>query len=199
MNAVSPNVAKDLLEKLYAPEIIIYAHRYDIHDLNRDVLLFSYGEHNYNPTDSNVLDLLDMRRSGGSIMKYIDDRKITEDYINTRNEQDTGEYGFECTLDFIDMSERGKRDTTTYSVFAMNTTNRTSLTFGDNMSRYDICIPFIFDGSKYTYSMYTDKNNINCAELCTILGGGGHPKAAGFSSEDLLVEKNKTFTIRKLN
>lgn len=199
MNAVSPNVAKDLLEKLYAPELIIYAHRYDIWNIDRNVLLFSYGEHNYNPTDSNILDLLDMRGSGGSIMKYIEDGKIIEDYINTQNKQYIDRYGFECTIDFIDMSKRGHRDQTTYSVFAMNTTNRTSLTFGDNMSRYDICIPFIFDGSKYTYSMYTDKDNINCAELCTILGGGGHPKAAGFSSEDLLVGKNKTFTIRKLN
>ena len=199
MNAVSPNIAKDLLEKLYAPELIIYAHRYDIWNIDRNVLLFSYGEHNYNPTDSNILDLLDMRRPGGSITKYIEDGKIIEDYINTQNKQYIDRYGFECMIDFIDMSKRGHRDQTTYSVFAMNTTNRTSLTFGDNMSRYDICIPFIFDGSKYTYSMYTNKNNINCAELCTILGGGGHPKAAGFSSEDLLVGKNKTFTIRKLN
>ena len=84
MNAVSPNIAKDLLEKLYAPELIIYAHRYDIWNIDRNVLLFSYGEHNYNPTDSNILDLLDMRRPGGSITKYIEDGKIIEDYILDR-------------------------------------------------------------------------------------------------------------------
>ena len=110
MNAVSPNVAKDLLEKLYAPELIIYAHRYDIWNIDRNVLLFSYGEHNYNPTDSNILDLLDMRGSGGSIMKYIEDGKIIEDYINTQNKQYIDRYGFECTIDFIDMSKRGHRE-----------------------------------------------------------------------------------------
>lgn len=51
--------------------------------------------------------------------------------------------------------------------------------------KHDIMIPFFYSGNKWTFSIYTTKDDIDCSALAKARGGGGHKKAAGFISEKL--------------
>lgn len=63
--------------------------------------------------------------------------------------------------------------------------------FLDKINQYDICIRFNTVKSDtdywpvvYAVSLYASKDSdINCSEICAVLGGGGHEKAAGFISQ----------------
>jgi len=46
-------------------------------------------------------------------------------------------------------------------------------------------MPFQFDGKKWTISLYTTKDEIDCSVIAKSNGGGGHKKAAGFQVEDI--------------
>lgn len=51
--------------------------------------------------------------------------------------------------------------------------------------KHDVMLPFIFDGKKWNFSIYTTKNDIDCSVIAKKLGGGGHKQAAGFSVDDI--------------
>lgn len=57
-----------------------------------------------------------------------------------------------------------------------------SLAFGDKMGQYDICAACIYDGNKWTVSLYSKQ--IDVSEICKAHGGGGHKGAAGFASKE---------------
>ena len=76
-----------------------------------------------------------------------------------------------------------------YNAYCLNVGNANSEFFGDKLQKYDIVISMCFNGTTWNYSMYSNKPNINCGELCKYLGvdnGGGHIGAAGFRHKDLL-------------
>lgn len=45
---------------------------------------------------------------------------------------------------------------------------------------YDILMPFSFNGSRWTVSLYANRDGIDVSEIAKKYGGGGHVKAAGF-------------------
>ncbi|MDD5487003.1 MAG: DHHA1 domain-containing protein [Dehalococcoidales bacterium] len=49
--------------------------------------------------------------------------------------------------------------------------------------KYDTLMPFVFDGSQYTVSMYSTA--IDVSEIAKKYGGGGHKGAAGFQCREL--------------
>lgn len=67
-----------------------------------------------------------------------------------------------------------------YNCIAMNMGLCSSEYFLDNDKKYDILIPFVFDGNKWTVSLYTIKKDIDVSEIAKKYGGGGHKGAAGF-------------------
>lgn len=52
-------------------------------------------------------------------------------------------------------------------------------------SNYDILIPFVFDGEKYTVSLYQSRADIDLGAIAKKYGGGGHKGAAGFQCKEL--------------
>ena len=50
---------------------------------------------------------------------------------------------------------------------------------------YDIMIAYVFDGEKYSVSLYTDKEEIKVNKIAAKYGGGGHDGAAGFEPKEL--------------
>jgi len=54
-----------------------------------------------------------------------------------------------------------------------------------NKEQYDLFIPFIWDGERWTISLHTEKDDIDVSELAKKYGGGGHRKAAGFQCSSL--------------
>lgn len=48
---------------------------------------------------------------------------------------------------------------------------------------YDICMPFVFDGTQYIVSMYS--KSVDVSEIAKKYGGGGHKMASGFQCKEL--------------
>lgn len=64
-----------------------------------------------------------------------------------------------------------------------------SLGFGDKMEKYDICETIRYYDQKtgrYTVSLYTSNPDIDVSRIAELFGGGGHPGAAGFCSEEYI-------------
>lgn len=73
-----------------------------------------------------------------------------------------------------------------YRCIALNRKGN-AIMFGDLYDSYDIVCPFYFDGKKWTYSLYSNKQYVSCQKIAKLFGGGGHPGAAGFSTDDLII------------
>lgn len=95
-------------------------------------------------------------------------------YMENDNREYCEKYSFETKLPGFD-----------YKVLACNRKSN-SLLFGDKINDYDIVCPFVYDGNKYTYSLFTNKDNIDCRKIAESFGGGGHKQAAGFSNDNLI-------------
>lgn len=86
-----------------------------------------------------------------------------------------------CRLAAFESKFKGLR------AICLNTGNRNSNTFKSvwDESKYDIMLPFGFNGKKWSFSIYTTKDEIDCSVLAKEMGGGGHKKAAGFETTNL--------------
>lgn len=62
---------------------------------------------------------------------------------------------------------------------------------GFDIYNYDAVVVFCFNGEKYKYSIFTDKDDVRCDKIAESFGGGGHQKAAGFESLHNIFENNK--------
>ncbi len=62
-----------------------------------------------------------------------------------------------------------------------------SESFGNAMSRYPICISFVFLGDCWRVSLYS--NHVDVSEIAKRYGGGGHTGAAGFVCRELPFKK----------
>ena len=162
------------------PTTLLHVNAYDIWDhRNPNVKLFHYGYDIKTPQDFIKIlkdDSYDTQVYSNSIYAG----KIILDYVNRRNKEAVDDYGFEFCIKY------NGRD---LKAFALNTTERTSLTFGEKMKVYDVCVPFSYNGKtdKWVYSIYTEKDDIDCSIIAKNYGGGGHQQAAGFSSDELWI------------
>lgn len=175
-----------------APSIIQYIHRYDVWDLfDKEITdLFHYGWDCKYPTEYYAYFRKDYR--GSVIRDTIERGKVIKCYLDSENQEYCRDNGFNITLRFE--KDGIVKD---YSCFALNTYHCTSLAFGDLINEYDIVMPFFFTGKKWRHSMYTVKEDINVSEICTLLGGGGHPKAAGYTSDQLDIYPDTIISVYK--
>ena len=132
-----------------------------------------------NPIDQEMLEVYMEEYIESAITKG----KVIKEYQDIEYESVCENYGFEfCIVD----------DTRIYRCFAVNSRGNSTI-FGDRVNKYDIVVPFRFNGDKYIYSLYTSKDYVNCEELAKKLGsmdglgGGGHAKAAGFQTYNQII------------
>ena len=144
---------------------------------------FHYGLTISHPTDDMINILLstsEIVRSmiNNYITKIIKQGEAVQKFLKFENkEYHVDMYGFEYTLP----EERGG-----YKCFCMNRKGN-SIMFGDKINEYDAVIPFYFDGKRWTYSIFSNKDHIDCSEVAKSYGGGGHKGAAGWTSDKLLL------------
>lgn len=76
-----------------------------------------------------------------------------------------------------------------YNAFALNRKGN-SLMFGNLVDKYDIVIPFYYNGlnGQWNYSLFTNRDNLDVEELAVKFGGGGHRQAAGFQTDKCIFE-----------
>lgn len=141
---------------------------------------FHYGLTISDPTDETISRLL-VTDDGiiGAIENVAFKGKDIQEYLNFENkEYHINMYGFEYVLP----EEHGG-----LRCFCINRKGN-SLMFGDKIKEYDAVIPFYFNNGKWTYSIYTNKDEINCEEVAKSYGGGGHKGAAGWVGDFIFVE-----------
>ena len=68
---------------------------------------------------------------------------------------------------------------------ALNTTSN-SMVFESVRDKFPLCMAWSFNGREYKYSIYNEDGTVDCNKIANTFGGGGHPGAAGFNSEQLL-------------
>lgn len=121
--------------------------------------------------DTDILPVfMDVINTGQKIQAYLN--------FNDR-EYHVNMYGFEYTLP----EEHGG-----YKCFCLNRKGN-SLMFGDKINEYDAVIPFFFVNGKWKYSIFTNKENVDCKGVAESYGGGGHAKAAGWITDKLIFEE----------
>ena len=111
-----------------------------------------------------------------AVYDIISDGEIIQKYIDRDYENYLRSYGFEATIDGI-------------KVYAVNKSSN-SWIFGDKIHEYDAVIAYVFNGSRYQYSIFSSESGADCQKIAESHGGGGHLHAAGFLSPtfDLEVE-----------
>lgn len=118
-------------------------------------------------------------------------------YMDIQNRDLCKQYAFPFFI--IDTREKEEK---IYTAVALNKLGNSTM-FGNLIDACDIVVPFMFNGEKYIYSLYTNKNYIDCSELAKILGtvdglgGGGHKQAAGFQALHRIIHKNCNLYITK--
>ena len=58
--------------------------------------------------------------------------------------------------------------------------------FGDEFSKYELCMLWVYDGNIYNYSLYSDQTKsspLDVSKIAEKYGGGGHPGASGVQSK----------------
>lgn len=179
------------------PKFLKYIDDYDCwKKLYRETNDFHYGFNISDPTSEKITELLDNRKMPTGepvntllIGSIICAGKEVQKYLDFENkEYHVDMYGFEYILP----KKHGG-----YKCFCMNRKGN-SLMFGNKIKQYDAVIPFYFNGSRWTYSIFTEKDNVNCEAVAKSYGGGGHLKAAGWTSKKLIF-KNKSIFKRIIN
>ena len=156
------------------PRAIELLGRYDIWDLDDNVLAFQYGVKSLNLTiedpaweslfgDSSML-LKDIFDAGWPVYKYVqaEDAKYMKSFA------------FETEIDG-------------FKVLACNRA-KTNFLFFKSMydpKKHDMVCSYAWTGTTYAVSLYTDKEDVDVSVICKKYGGGGHKKASGFSCEKL--------------
>lgn len=104
------------------------------------------------------------------------DGKVAKRYADSRARSARSAGAYECNI-------------AGYRALVLNFDGNSQV-FGPRIKDYDLVCLWQYNGKSglYTYSLYTDKDNVDCAKLATKFNpnGGGHQKAAGFSHKELI-------------
>jgi oligoribonuclease NrnB/cAMP/cGMP phosphodiesterase (DHH superfamily) len=148
-----------------------------IYDYDSDTTNFKLGieTKNYDALDNIWIELFDTKE----IMSIINDVILTgmtiKKYIDMDNAQYLKNYSYESEI-------AGHR------CLVVNKKSN-SWIFGDRYNEYPLVMVWVFDGKKYSYSIFSSNPNIDCSKIAESYGGGGHQGAAGFSLDELLFRK----------
>lgn len=159
------------------PKILQYVSDYDCFHLKLpDTMQFKYGVESvdHGPLSDLWVRALDVNY--GILEELIRRGEIVKSYHNNQCKDVRNTYGYESTVEG-------------YTALIINRDGNSSL-FGDQFNQYDVCIRWTFNGERYVYSIFTSKDDIDVSKIAEKFGGGGHKRAAGFSSVELLFKKS---------
>lgn len=136
---------------------------------------FHYGLLLSDPKDPYIKKMLDPDET--DVSDIVAQGKAIQKYLNFNDrEYHVNMYGFEFTLP----EEHGG-----IKCFCLNRKGN-SLMFGDKIDEYDAVIPFFYINGVWKYSIFTNKEYINCEQIAKSYGGGGHARAAGWITKELI-------------
>ena len=145
----------------------------DIEYWEEKVLPFQYGMR----LQCNSPENFDVNLFYGTslVESIIDDGNLILGYQKTQNETQCRKASFEIEWNGL-------------KCICLNGGGFNSLVFDSvyNPEKHDLMMPFQFNGNKWTVSLYSTKEEIDCSVIAKSMGGGGHKGAAGFQIEDIM-------------
>lgn len=162
--------------------------RYDVRDHQDDrVLPFQYGMRINEDTRPDVDylwkplfdELEDNEPFDTPCLSIIETGKTILTYEKIQNEKFVKAFSFTSQIDG-------------YTAIAVNKgfTNSKLFDVVWDPEKHDVMLTFCWRGGKWNYSLYSiPEKNIHCGKIAQKFGGGGHPYAAGFNTEQLILSK----------
>lgn len=159
-------------------EIIKYIDDYDrwIHNYPES-LLFNIGSQCKNTNPDSYFWLSDP-------LSTIEKGRIINEYLTNKNSKLTQYNGFIVKING-------------HECIVLNTAEASSKVFGSEYEKYKFAIRFVFNGKNYSYSIYSELEDIDCANIAKRFNpkGGGHKGAAGFISDKIEFVDGQVFVI----
>lgn len=121
----------------------------------------------------NVQDVCD----ASCIHKIIKYGETIKRYIDRDNTQYRNQYAYESVI-------------SGHKALVVNRKTN-SWIFGEKYNEYPVVCVWAFNGTKFSYTLFSGDPSIDCSKIAEIYGGGGHKGAAGFSSDKLLFTKTE--------
>jgi len=91
---------------------------------------------------------------------------------------------------YIDRDYAQYRDSFAYDIelcgYPCRVVNRKSNSWIFGQHNYPLVMTWVFDGTKFIYSIFSTDKDVDCSRIAELYGGGGHRGAAGFISSELL-------------
>lgn len=160
------------------PPLIRYVDDYDCWKWNmQETLYFKYGmeteELDINsPVFRNMKNVLDIISKGQIVGKY----QSLQDISTIKNMM----FPYVWTV-----------NDTNYNCFICNYSKSGSLLFKECIDDCDIAITFSYNGKKWKYGLYSNKDHVDCSKIAEVFGGGGHKRSAGFTADTFLFENKE--------
>lgn len=114
----------------------------------------------------------------------IENGKLIKEYSDKKNSILTKENGYIININ-------------NHDCIVLNTPEASSKVFADYFDTYNFAIRYVFNGTNYSYSIYSQLEDIDCSKIAKYFNpnGGGHKGAAGFVSDKLLFLNGSKFVI----
>lgn len=183
----------EIIKALNPPTIILYTHLYDTWHIDDRVVNFNFGNFNFDDPIrcAYAIEHVTTKDFEG----IIEDGKLIREYVINENWGIIKEYGTEIRIMYRDKE---------YTCIAVNMHRPNSLKFSDYADCYDILMPFYWNGTGFTYSLYKgtcsdNTKDLDLSKIAELFGGGGHPNAAGFTisnpADYILPKKGQVITV----
>ena len=109
--------------------------------------------------------------------KILQEGDVIEQYVKSYYHEYSSQFAFKCV--FHDLK-----------CYALNLRSN-SKAFGDLFNQCDAVITVVYNGETYQYSIYSANPDVDCAKIAEIYGGGGHKGAAGFETNELILQRSE--------
>lgn len=158
------------------PQSVFWLGRYDIwkHSECPGSLEFQYGIRMYDTNPANQQFWTMLFRDGAGYdtaltLRIRNEGSLLLAYETMQNEKFAKAFSFETELDGL-------------RCIAVNKGFTNSLIFESvyDPAKHDAMLSFCWRGGKWTISLYSTKEGVDCGAICKARGGGGHKGAAGF-------------------
>lgn len=166
------------------PPVVYFLGRYDVWKHNEDprILPFQYGMRQFSNTwpDNQELWSRLFAASNNEYNSIINDGKLILTYEENQNAKFCKAYSFETELN-------GNRAVCANRGF----TNSKVFDSVYDPAKHELMITFVRlkpPAGKWTVSLYSTRQDIDCGKIAKLFGGGGHKGAAGFQCEQLPFE-----------
>lgn len=180
----------DYLFNSKRPLVVSLLGRYDVWDHSDEATLpFQYGMRLKTTFPEKSMKMWRRLFNGHDDIDIIENGRLIIEYESNTNEKFCKSYSFATMMPDSKSDDEGNPPNMLRAV-CVNKGFTNSKVFDSiwNSEEYDIMITFCrlpLPKRKWTVSLYSDKNNVDCGTIAKSFGGGGHKGAAGFQCDEL--------------